>query len=144
MTPNQERFNQEQLSQEQLFNKINIIGLGLMGGSIAASCKKHKISKIVAGFDTDKATTDFALANNIIDELYDFGEISDNDLTIIAAPLLGYEDILKKLSLKINKGTLIDIGSLKFCVVSWAENILASKAANFIACHPIAGSDKSG
>jgi prephenate dehydrogenase len=144
MASNQEQFSQKQLSQERLFNKINVIGLGLIGGSIAVSCKKHKISKIVSGFDVDKATIDFALSNNIIDELYDFGEISDNDLTIIAAPLLGYEAIFQKLSLKINKGILIDIGSLKFCVVSWAENILAVKAANFIACHPIAGSDKSG
>ncbi len=130
-------------NQEFIFDKINIIGLGLIGGSIAAACKKHKISKVVAGFDADKFATDFALAHNIIDELYDFEEIADNQLTIIAAPLLSYEAIFQKLA-KINNGILIDIGSLKSCVIDWAEIILANKAANFIACHPIAGSDKSG
>ncbi len=134
--------NQEQF----LFNKVNIIGLGLIGGSIAKSCKKHKISKFIAGYDINKAAVDLALANNTIDELYNFeSEISDNDLTIIASPLLSYEIIFKKLAnRKINSSILIDIGSLKFCAVNWAKNILNDKAANFIACHPIAGSDKSG
>jgi prephenate dehydrogenase len=133
--------NQEQF----LFNKINIIGLGLIGGSIAKSCQKHKISKFVAGFDIDKATTKWALANNIVDQLYDFeSEISDNDLTIIAAPLLSYGGVFQKLAGKINNSILIDIGSLKLCTIDWAKNILKNEAAKFIACHPIAGSDKSG
>jgi prephenate dehydrogenase len=133
--------NQEQF----LFNKINIIGLGLIGGSIAKSCKKHNIAQLVAGFDVDKVTTDLALSNNIIDELYDFkSEIADNDLTIIASPLLSYEAIFQKLAGKINNSIVIDIGSLKVCTIDWANNILNDQAAHFIACHPIAGSDKSG
>ena len=55
-----------------LFNKINIIGLGLIGGSIARSCKKHKIAQRIAGFDIDQDTVNFALTNNIVDELYNF------------------------------------------------------------------------
>lgn len=133
--------NQEQF----LFNKINIIGLGLIGGSIAKSCQKHHIARIIAGFDIDKTTTDLALSHKIIDELYDFeSEISNNDLTIIASPLFGYETIFKKLAGRLNKSIVIDIGSLKFCAVNWTKNILGDEAANFIACHPIAGSDKSG
>jgi len=133
--------NQEQF----LFNKINIIGLGLIGGSIAKSCQKHKISKLVVGFDIDKSTTDLALANNVVDELYDFeSEISDKDLTIIASPLLSYEKIFQKLVGKINNSILIDIGSLKLCAIDWAKSILKDKSIKFIACHPIAGSDKSG
>ena len=70
--------------------------------------------------------------------------ILDSDLTIIASPLSSYEIIFKKLAERINGSILIDVGSLKFCAVNWAKNILNDKSANFVACHPIAGSDKSG
>ncbi|MCE3255036.1 MAG: prephenate dehydrogenase [Rickettsiaceae bacterium] len=128
-----------------LFDNINIIGLGLIGGSLAKSCKNKQLSRIVRGYDSNKSAIDFALQDEIIDEIYDLkSQISDGDLTIIAAPLSGYKTIFKEISGKIGKGIVIDIGSLKFCVSKWAEEFLGNEAANFIACHPIAGSEKSG
>jgi prephenate dehydrogenase len=133
--------NQEQF----LFKNINIIGIGLIGGSIAKSCKKHNIAQFIRGFDLDKTSIDIALSNKVIDQSFSFeSEISNNDLTIIAAPLFGYKEIIQKLSNKINNSILIDVGSLKSCVLDWTKDILQNKAENFIACHPIAGSDKSG
>ena len=131
--------------EQLLFNQINIIGLGLMGGSIAKACKQYNIAKNIYGFDNDQAAIDFAIANKIIDQKFSFrSELTTNNLTIIASPLSSYVAILSRLKSKINTNIIIDIGSLKLCVIDWAKDILGNKASNFIACHPIAGSDKFG
>ena len=133
--------NKEQL----LFDKINIIGLGLMGGSIAKSCKQHNVAGSVSGFDNSQTTLDYALKNKIIDQEFKFevGFIKNN-LTIIASPLSTYQEIFWQLKSKISNGIVIDIGSLKFFINNLAKEILVDEVGNFIACHPIAGSQKSG
>ena len=120
-----------------LFDKINIIGLGLIGGSIAKSCYQYNLSKYITGFDKDKAVISLALENKIINQQFDF-KSKINDLTIIASPLSSYRKVFAQL--KTNNSIIIDIGSLQSCVINWAQD----NAINFIACHPIAGSDKSG
>ena len=66
-------------------------------------------------------------------------------MVIIASPLSSYEEIAKKISLLIDDQVLIiDIGSLKDFVVEKILPIFADKKQNFIPCHPIAGSEKSG
>jgi prephenate dehydrogenase len=130
---------------EFLFKNINIIGLGLIGGSIAKACQNQQISEIISGFDVDKKAEQFALENGLINQSYNFDQMmTDDDLTIIAAPLSNYELILKKLLPQINNSIVIDIGSLKDFAVQKAQDILGAKARNFVACHPIAGSEKSG
>ena len=108
--------------EQPLFNKINIIGLGLMGGSIALACRNYNIAGAVSGFDVEKNTIDFALDNKIIDQEFKF-VLEPDDLTIIASPLSGYQATLTKLKSKLNNSLLIDIGSLKSCVIDWAKDI---------------------
>ncbi|MES2677644.1 MAG: prephenate dehydrogenase/arogenate dehydrogenase family protein [Pseudomonadota bacterium] len=131
---------------EFLFQNIIIIGLGLIGGSLAQSCKKHQIAQQILGFDIDQNQINFALNKEIIDQQYNFNQkIANGDLIIICSPLFSYEKILHQLVNWIGDQTLIiDVGSLKNFTLPLAEKILLSKAKNFIACHPIAGSEKSG
>lgn len=125
----------------QLFDKIIIIGLGLMGGSIAKASKKNNISKQILGFDPNKTGENLALDHHIIDQLYRFDQqLSNKDLIVIAAPLSQYQKILKQLP--SNNSLIIDIGSLKNFI--FTDNLLCDHANNFIPCHPIAGSEKSG
>ncbi len=129
-----------------MFDKIIIIGLGLMGSSIAKSCKKNKISNQILASSKDREVLNFALKNNIIDGIYDFDhKISDDDLVIIATPLSAYEEVLYDIIPNIGQKTIItDVGSVK----SFIESNLLPKfnilKSNFVSCHPIAGSDKSG
>ncbi len=129
-----------------MFDKIIIIGLGLIGGSIARSCKSKKVSTSIYAYNTNKNNLEWALKNNIIDGIYDFKQkISVNDLVIIATPLLKYKEILQKIFPNLSKDTIvIDVGSVKSFI---EDDILSDYKIlkdNFISCHPIAGSEKSG
>lgn len=129
-----------------MFDKIIIIGLGLIGGSIARISKKNKLANKIVALSRNQETLDFALNNKIIDGVYDFEqEISDNDLVVIATPLSKYEEVLANIAPNISPNTIItDVGSVKSFIetdILPKFNILKS---SFVSCHPIAGSDKSG
>ncbi len=129
-----------------LFKKINIIGLGLIGGSLARACRKYQLAESIFGSDIDQTQIDFAVNKKIIDAQYNFNQkITNDDLIIICSPLSSYEQIFQKLTPIISDQTLIiDVGSLKNFTLPLAEKILLGLAKNFVACHPIAGSEKSG
>jgi len=124
-------------------NKILIIGLGLIGGSFAKALRKHEVAKEIWAFDTNIATIDAAKKSGIVNGF----AVLDNDLQsfdmiVISTPLAFYKDILQQIS-KINpqNAVIIDLGSLKEFVL---KTLPVNLQKNFVACHPIAGSDKTG
>ncbi len=124
-------------------NKILIIGLGLIGGSFAKALRQQKAAKEIWAFDTDIATINNAKKSGTIDGFAVLDdELKNFNLIVIATPLAFYKDILQKIS-EINprNSVVIDLGSLKeFVLKTLPENL----QQNFVACHPIAGSDKTG
>ena len=124
-------------------NNILIIGLGMIGSSIALACKSKGIN--VKGFDLDKSVYEDALKNNVIDESVEFFEninslefVSDIDLIVIAVPPKQTLDVINKLDLIWNTETTItDTSSVK-------NHIKLTNVNNVVLSHPIAGSDKSG
>lgn len=135
-----------EIGSKPKFKKIVIIGLGLIGGSIAKACKINKISEEIWAYDIDESQLALALSNKIIDKIYNLNqEIDEESLIIIASPLSSYEEIAKKIIPQIsNQALIIDIGSLKSFVIEEILPIFVDKKHNFIPCHPIAGSEKSG
>jgi prephenate dehydrogenase len=127
-----------------IFNKTLIIGLGLIGGSFARALKIKNLSKEIYAFDSNMESINFAKTEKVIDGFVMLeDDISDFDLIVISTNLSSYQDIFKKLSLsKIKKTSLvIDFGSLK----EFIKKILPKNLTdNFIGCHPIVGSEKSG
>jgi prephenate dehydrogenase len=134
------------ISNNKLFNQVIIIGLGLVGGSIAKACKNNLTASKILGFDINKSREDLAISQHIIDEVYNFSQIiNDDDLIIVATPLSCYEEIFHKIAPKLSQNSLIiDIGSIKNLTLDLSEKLLGKNSNNFIACHPIAGSEKSG
>lgn len=125
--------------------KVGIIGLGLIGGSIALSLKKKK-SAIVYGYDTDFETSVEVLKAGAVDELKDSIKelVSSVDLLITAVPLSSIETVFKEITEGWRKDlTITDVCSLKIPVVRAAERIFPS-IENFIGGHPMAGSEKGG
>lgn len=129
------------------FSKTFIIGLGFIGGSFAKAIHKAKICPNIVAYDPDIETIDLAKNDGVISSGSDnleilADEMNDFDLIVIATPLAAYEEILILLSESISAKTLIvDLGSLKgFIGTVLPKNI----TKNFIACHPIAGSEKNG
>lgn len=127
-----------------LFEKTLIIGLGLIGGSFAKSLIQNKISEKIFAFDLDLESIDLAKNDGIILGGADnFALLEDDfDLIVFAAPLSAYEEIFADISEAISSKTIIiDLGSLKSFI---SEILPKNLAQNFVACHPIAGSQKSG
>ena len=124
-------------------SNILIVGLGLIGSSIALACKSKGIH--VKAFDTDKSVYKDALKNNVIDESVEFLEninslefVSDIDLIVVAVPPKQTLEVINKLDLIWNTGTTItDTSSVK-------NHIKLENVNNIVLSHPIAGSDKSG
>lgn len=126
--------------------KLIILGLGLIGGSIAKACQKFNPNYLVEAFDSNPEVTKLAIQQKIISNSYQFNsKLANEDLILIAAPLLSYPQLMEKIKPNLAKQTIIfDIGSLKLFTQNQALLNLKEKATNFVACHPIAGSEKSG
>lgn len=127
-----------------IFNKIIIIGLGLIGGSLAIAIRKNNLAKEILAYNRTKNTIDFALKNKIIDGEFNFDQnLEKNDLIIIATPLFAYEEIFQKIKKNSYQSLITDIGSVK----SYPEELyfkIFNENKNFIPSHPIAGKESSG
>ncbi len=127
-----------------LFSHITIIGLGLIGGSIALEIKKKKLARHVVGVSTSLENRERALQLKAVDEAFasvgDF--IEDSDLIIIATPVGLILPFLCQIKNHLKPDALVtDVGSVKGEIVREASRL---KGLNFIGGHPIAGTEKSG
>jgi prephenate dehydrogenase len=129
------------------FNTIAVVGIGLIGASLAAAFKKYDANLKILAVDQDKYTIKKAEDLKIIDK--GFLEIKDNlkkaDLIFVAVPVSKITDVIKE----IDKGSsasqlIVDAGSTKKEVLIKAQQLLKNSSKNFIGAHPMAGSHKSG
>lgn len=128
------------------FSKITIIGLGLMGGSLAWALKKSRRVGEVFGVDLDEKTLDYALREGIIDDGSKEIEkgVSQSDLIVIATYVGIIPKVAKSIISLVSKGTIItDVGSVKGKIVNEIEELLPSHLY-FVGGHPIAGTERSG
>ena len=121
---------------------IGIIGLGLMGGSLAKAVKRYGIAKKVYGFTNSEKNRKDILDLNLVDELVDLETLKKvSDVIILAIPV---DAIIKMFPNFLNideNTTIIDMGSTKEYIV---KNIPKEIRKNFIAAHPMTGTEKSG
>ncbi|WP_240375581.1 prephenate dehydrogenase [Bacillus piscicola] len=126
--------------------KICIIGMGLIGGSIALSIKREHTAHIT-GVDINEEQLKLACSLGVIDECAMDMEagIQDADLIILAAPVTKTESLIEEMSgLPLKKGAIItDVGSTKTKIFEKAKQ-LSEQEVTFIGGHPMAGSHKSG
>jgi len=122
--------------------KIHIIGLGLLGGSFALALKKAKPEIIFTGTDNNQEHLHEALALGIIDEARDQAD-EDTDVIVIATPIHTIVPLLKDILDNIPKTTLVmDFGSTKKSICDAVAD--HPNRANYLAAHPIAGTEYSG
>ena len=129
-----------------MFNKISIIGCGLIGSSVLRSINKNKIAKKVDVYDKSKEVISFLKKENLITDTHTdiFSAIKNADLIIIATPLSAYKEILFSIKDKLkNNVILTDTGSAKKEVNKIIEE-LNLNSFTWIASHPIAGTEDSG
>ncbi len=127
------------------FNKITIIGVGLIGGSFGFALKEKKPNFKIVGIDK-KEIIEKAIARGAIDEgTVNLKEgIKEADIVIIATPVKTIINILTQINPFLKRGCLVtDTGSTKGQIVERADKVL-SKDIFFIGGHPMAGSEEYG
>jgi len=123
---------------------IGIIGLGLMGSSLALKLKKIGYVSHVYGYDHSAETVQEALNLQIIDEGCALKELIEKaDLIIIAIPVDAIKQLLPKVLNLVDKTQVVmDLGSTKEGI---AKQVFSHKnRKNYVACHPIAGTENNG
>lgn len=130
----------------KLFNKITIIGVGLIGGSVGLAAKKRKVAGEVAGVFRHASTMRTAKKAKAVDcatmDMLD--AVKDADLVVVATPVSTIPCIVRKIAPCMKKGAIItDAGSAKSFVVKEATMGLP-KRIRFVGSHPMAGSEKTG
>jgi prephenate dehydrogenase len=130
-----------------LFQRVAIIGVGLIGGSFALALKQAKACAHVTGAGRDPANLKLALERGVIDSMQKdaASATEDADLVLVATPVAQYPKVLAQVAKKLKPGALVtDAGSTKRDVIEAARQALKGKIGQFIPAHPIAGAEKSG
>ena len=128
-------------------NKVCIVGVGLIGGSLAKAMIRSKQATHVVGFGRDAQRLQAAQKSGVITGYStDMKEALDGaDMVVIATPVGSFESILKSIRLHVDASTVItDVGSTKASVIKVVESVFGSLPSNFVPAHPIAGKEKSG
>jgi len=122
---------------------IFIIGVGLIGGSFAIDIKKNNPEVVIYGIDKNKNHLNQAQALGIIDEKATLDNLEYADLVIVSIPVDATVKLLPIILDNISeKSLVVDVGSTKEAICKVVEH--HPKRRNFLACHPIAGTEKSG
>ncbi len=122
---------------------VTIIGIGLIGGSLALDIKNNYPNAKISGIDANKNHLAEAIKLEIIEEQATFEDLKSSHFVILSTPVDVSVLILPEILDKIGHETLVlDVGSTKFPICEAISN--HSNRRNFMACHPIAGTEFSG
>ena len=128
------------------FKKITIIGLGLIGSSVARAVRVHSLADIIVGVDNNEVSLGFARKHGFIDEAStDAADaVKGSDIVLIATPPHLLADICQLIAPELKEGTLVmDTGSVKQIPLALMKEMLPPHAL-IVPAHPIAGSEQSG
>ena len=143
------------------FQKVSIIGLGLIGASIAAGLKQRGLTERIAAYDTNDESLEIGMIQAVIDEKADSVAscAKGSSLIVLSVPVLSIQDSLSQLNdaffVKNRSGLFVqnrsglsavitDVGSVKSPVLKAGREIFGEVPANLVPGHPIAGSEKHG
>lgn len=132
-----------------MFERLCIIGVGLIGGSIARAARHYGLSKSIVGYGRleDVPNLEAAKHLGVIDDYYLQIEsaLEGIDCLIIATPVAAVESIFALLKPYWSQQIIYtDVGSTKLSVIKAAEHVFGKVPDNFIPAHPIAGAEQSG
>ena len=131
---------------EPLFNKIALIGIGLIGGSIALEARKRGLAKTIVAATRSPETAALANKLKLADHCgTDLGEAcKDADLVIVCTPVGACGPAAKAIASSLKPGCIVsDVGSVKQTVITdMAPHI--PKGVHFVPAHPVAGTENSG
>jgi len=129
------------------FERVAILGVGLIGGSFALALKQAKVCAHVTGAGRSGANLKLALERGVIDSIAAdaVAAVHGADLVLLSAPVAQFPKLFRELASVVGpKAVVTDGGSTKRDVVAAARATLGRKIGQFVPAHPIAGAEKSG
>jgi prephenate dehydrogenase len=129
-----------------MFNRVAIVGLGLIGGSIGLALHKAKAAQEVVGYDLGKGISNQARKIGAVDEPYSTlaDAVRGAELIILATPVGAMRSLLQDIAITATPGAVVtDVASTKAQIISWAEEFLPASVA-FVGGHPMTGKELSG
>lgn len=127
--------------------KLCIIGVGLIGGSLARAVREKGLYHEIIGCGRSVANLERAVELGIIDHFeHEVSKAVDGcDMVVVAVPLGAIRSVLEQMTGHLSENAVItDVGSAKQCVIEDGKNVLGDVYQNFVPGHPIAGTEKSG
>jgi prephenate dehydrogenase len=130
-----------------MINRLCIIGVGLIGGSLALALKKAGYVREVVGAGRNRERLEKAVSLGVIDTFeMDYARaVHDCDMVFVAVPLGVMREVFDQIAPALAKHTIVtDGGSAKMCVVDDAKQAFGFRIGQFVPGHPIAGTERSG
>ncbi len=128
------------------FNKVTIIGTGLLGGSLARDLRAHGLAAEIVGVCRSKATAELALSSGVVDKVEEAEAACRNaDLIVLATPMQAMLPALHQIEPFVGTDTILtDVGSVKTDLYSEIKEHAPGLLNRFVLAHPIAGGETSG
>lgn len=130
-----------------MINRLVIIGVGLVGGSLALALRQSGYCREVIGVGRDRSSLQRAQVLGVVDrfELDACAAVRGADMVVLATPVGAIESVCRSLRGCLDeKAILTDVGSVKGAVVEAVQAGLGMLPARFVPAHPIAGRERSG
>ena len=130
-----------------MINRLTIIGVGLIGGSLARALRQARVCREIVGCGRELASLRQAQALGVIDriELDPGAAVMGADMVVIAVPLGAMESVFRAIAPHVGADAVItDVGSAKASVIGAARRGFGTMPAQLVLGHPIAGTERSG
>jgi cyclohexadieny/prephenate dehydrogenase len=129
-----------------LFDRVALIGVGLIGSSLAHALRRHGLAGHIAGHARSRRTRDRVVELGLVDSIHDgaAGAVGGADLVMICVPVGAYAEIAAAIAPALAQGAIVsDVGSVKQAVVRDVGPYLPD-GVHFVPGHPVAGTEHSG
>lgn len=135
------------MTQASELGRVLIVGLGLIGGSLAKGLCRAKVCAEVAGYDVNAESIKTALDTGVITTaVYDLSKaVLSADIVVLAVPVLSMKRVFEQIAPYLSESTVVtDVGSVKAPVLEAAKQVFGYLPQCLVLGHPIAGSERSG
>jgi len=132
------------MNRELLFQRMAVIGVGLIGGSLARACRGGLAARVV-GLDADPINLNRAIGLGLVDEVGDLPTgVAGADLVVVAVPVGALPEVVRAAAPHLAPGCIVtDVGSVKGDLVAEVEREIPP-GRTYVPAHPIAGTERSG
>lgn len=130
-----------------MIGKLAIIGVGLIGGSLARDLRALGKVEDIVGYGRSLGNLELAVELGVIDRASTNmrDAVADSDMVIIAVPVGSIGSVLEEIASAVREAAVVtDVGSVKQSVIAAARAQLGARFKNFVPGHPIAGTEHSG